>query len=93
MRHYTPKIKARVKAGPNTVGLQLARLAILRSISVMEIAYLLGASRVTVYSWYSGKQITNAYVPSVTQLISILKSAPDDGAAWSTACKHFKRTS
>lgn len=93
MRHYTPKIKARVKAGPNTVGLQLARLALLRSISVMEIAYLLGASRMTIYNWYSGKQVTNAYVPSVTQLISILKTAPDDSAAWSTACKHFKRIS
>ncbi len=58
----------------------------------MEIAYILGASRMTVYNWYSGKKITNAYSPSVLQLIKLLKAAPDGDAAWSTACKHFNRT-
>lgn len=91
MRYYSKTVKQRVKAGPNTTGLQLARLALLREISVAEIAYILGAARMTVYNWYSGKPITNAYRPSVTQLITILKTAPDNGAAWSTACKHFQR--
>jgi predicted transcriptional regulator len=86
MKYYSALIKQRVKAGPNTLGLQLARLAILRGISIKEIAYLLGASRMTVYNWYSGKNITNAYIPRVKQLINIFKTAPDGDAAWETAC-------
>ena len=91
MRYYSASIKQRVKTGPNTVGLQLARLAILRGISITEIAYLLGAARMTVYNWFDGKSVTNAYTDRVQQLITILKAAPDGDAAWSTACKEFNR--
>ncbi len=89
MRYYSKTVKQRIKSGPNTPGLELARLAILRAISIKEIAYLLGASRMTVYNWFSGGTITNAYRPRVTQLVSILKTAPDNDAAWSTACMTF----
>ena len=89
MKYYSALIKQRVKAGPNTLGLQLARLAILRGISIKEIAYLLGASRMTVYNWYSGKKITNAYIPRVKQLINIFKTAPNGDAAWETACSQL----
>ena len=89
MKYYSALIKQRVKAGPNTLGLQLARLAILRGISIKEIAYLLGASRMTVYNWYSGKKITNAYVPRVKQLINIFKTARTSDAAWETACSQL----
>jgi transcriptional regulator with XRE-family HTH domain len=91
MRYYSHRVTARVKAGPNTLGLQLARLAILRGLSVKEVAYLLGAARMTVYNWYSGKQVTNAYTDRVQQLINILKAASNGDAAWSAACKHFNR--
>jgi hypothetical protein len=91
MRYYSVTIKQRVKTGPNTLGLQLARLAILRGISIKEIAYLLDAARMTVYNWFSGKAVTNAYRVKVTQLINILKAAPDGDAAWSTACQQFEK--
>ena len=89
MRYYSKIVKQRVKAGPNTPGLELARLAILRDISIKEIAYLLGASRMTVYNWFSGGKITNAYQQRVTQLVNILKTAPTNDAAWSKACEAF----
>ena len=89
MRYYSPTIRQRVKSGPNTIGIQLARLAILRGISIKEIAYVIGASRMTVYNWYSGKQVTNAYIPRVKQLINIFKTAPDGDAAWETACSQL----
>jgi predicted transcriptional regulator len=91
MRYYSNNIKQRVKAGPNTIGLELARLAIAKDISIREIAYILGAARMTVYNWYSGKSVTNAYTDRVNQLINILKAAPNGDVAWSTACQKFNR--
>lgn len=45
----------------------------------------------TVYNWYAGKSVTNAYMSPVKELIQILIAAPDGDAAWSTACKKFNR--
>ena len=87
MKYYSALIRQRVKSGPSTLGIQLARLAISREISVQEIAQLLGASRVTVYNWFAGKRITNAYVPRVKLLVQILKTARDNTAAWEQACQ------
>lgn len=89
MRYYSNTIKQRVKAAPDTIGSQLARHAISKDISIREVAYLIGAARMTVYNWYSGKAVTNAYTARVEQLINILKAAPDGDAAWSTACQTF----
>lgn len=91
MRYYSNTIKQRVKTGPNTLGLQLARLAILRELSIKEIAYLLGTARMTVYNWFGGGTVTQSYRTQVTQLINILKTAPDSDAAWSRACTHFQK--
>lgn len=92
MRYYSPTIRQRVKAGPNTLGIQLARHAIRLDVSIKEVSYLVGASRMTVYNWYSGRAVTNAYQPHVKQLIEILKVAPSSDAAWSTACQLMKPT-
>lgn len=87
MRYYSPTIRQRVKAGPNTLGIQLARHAIRMDLSIKEVSHLVGASRMTVYNWYNGRAVTNAYQPRVKQLIEILKTAPSSDAAWSTACQ------
>ena len=89
MKYYSRTLKQRVKAGPNTVGIQLGRLAVKKEISVKEIAYLTGAARMTVYNWFHGRAVTNAYVPRVEQIINILKAAPDGDTAWSKACQAF----
>jgi len=91
MRYYSNTIKQRVQSGPDTIGLQLARQAIAKDIAIREIAYLLGAARMTVYNWYNGKAVTNAYTQRVNQLINILKAAPTGDDAWSTACQAFNR--
>ena len=91
MKYYSKEIKQRIKAGPNTIGLTLARLALKQELSLREIAYIIGASRMTVYNWTKGRGVTNAYVPSVEKLINILKTAENSDAAWSTACTYFKR--
>lgn len=91
MKYYSKDVKQRIKTGPNTTGLQLARLAIKQELSLREIAYIIGTARMTVYNWTNGRGVTNAYRPSVDKLIEILKAAPNSDAAWSTACTYFKR--
>lgn len=75
MRYYSASIKARVNEAPATLGTQLARAAIGAGLSVVDIAKATGATRTTVYSWYSGKGVTNAYRARVTRLILKLTKA------------------
>ena len=74
MRYYSPTTKQRVKEGPRTLGLQLARLAIKHNISIFEIAQRIGTARQTVYNWYSGHAVSNAYKQRVQELVSELKA-------------------
>ena len=66
---YQAKTKALVKAAPRTLGVRLAKLAIKHDVSVQQIAEKTGASRVTVYSWFAGGGITNAYQAAVQKLV------------------------
>jgi len=70
---YHAHIIERVKKAPCSLGAQLGRLAIKHKVSVQEVARRTGASRVTVYSWFSGGGVTNAYQPAVKKLIETLK--------------------
>ena len=55
------------------LGVRLAKLAVKLDFSVIDIAKKTGASRTTVYSWFAGRGITNAYKSAVTSLIEELK--------------------
>ena len=55
------------------LGVRLAKLAVKLDFSVIDIAKKTGASRTTVYSWFAGRGVTNAYKASVTNLIAELK--------------------
>lgn len=89
MRPYSLAIRQRIRTAPKTFGTKLARLALRRQFSVLHVAACTGATRTTVYNWYSGKGVTPAYRQRVTQLIDILTAAEDGAAAWSTACSVF----
>lgn len=87
--HYHTK---RVVAGaPVTIGAHLGRWAVRRDFSVMRIASVTGATRATVYSWFAGQPVSNAYKSAVKRLTTILKAAPDSDAAWSEACRVFSK--
>lgn len=62
-----------VRAAAPTLGVKLGRLAVQKDVSVQDIATRTGASRTTVYSWFSGRGVTNAYQKTVTELIAALK--------------------
>lgn len=92
MRYYSKQVRARVETGPDTLGLQLARRALQHELSVVELSFLLGTARATIYNWFAGKPVAIAYRPSVQKLIHILVRARSRRAAWSAACSHFNRT-
>lgn len=74
MRYYDNKIKQRVKAAPRTLGTQLAGLAIKHGYSVAELSTMTGACRQTVYQWYAGHKVSNAYIQHVRKLIEHIKN-------------------
>ena len=69
--HETTRIL--LKTTPRSLGVVLGRLALKKAISVSEVAKRTGASRTTVYSWFAGRGITNAYKRTVEELIQELR--------------------
>jgi transposase len=66
---YHTNTKAALKAAPTTLGVRLGRVAIRKGISVLDIAHHTGASRATVYNWFVGGNVSNAYRQRVEQLL------------------------
>jgi hypothetical protein len=73
MSYHTTTKHALHKA-PNTLGVQLGRIAVRKGISVVYIASNTGATRATVYNWFSGREVTNAYKRAVENLIATLSA-------------------
>lgn len=71
---YHAKTKQLVKQAAQGQGSRLGKLAVAKGLSVNQIALLTGASRSTVYSWFAGKGVTNAYRPIVQLLIQRLRT-------------------
>lgn len=86
---YSPQVIKAVKAAPKTLGNQLGRWAVHLDFPVTKIAQITGASRQSVYNWFSGGEVFVAYRPVVTSLLTILKSSGTADEAWSKACKAF----
>lgn len=45
-----------------------------KGLSVQQIALLTGASRSTIYNWFAGNGVTNAYRVSVLELTRTLRN-------------------
>jgi hypothetical protein len=86
---YRKHVRDAVKTGGDTLGPQLGRAAIRLDFPIVRIAKLTGATRATIYSWFYGNQVSNAYRSAVTRLTTILTEAPTAAAAWSQACQAF----
>lgn len=71
---YSDKLKETTARAPKTLGNQLGRWAIHLDLPVIKIAEYTGATRQTVYNWFSGTDVTPAYRERVTQLLSILRT-------------------
>jgi plasmid maintenance system antidote protein VapI len=87
---YSEKTKAIIANAPKTLGTDLARWAMLRDISVKRIAMATGATRQTVYNWFTGStEVTSAYKDRVTTIIDTLKKVSQTDDAWRTLCTQF----
>jgi hypothetical protein len=87
---YRKHVRDAVKTGGDSLGPQLGRAAIRLDFPIARIAKLTGATRATIYSWFYGNQVSNAYRSAVTRLTTILTEAPTAAAAWSQACQAFQ---
>jgi len=72
---YSDAVKKSTAAAPKTMGNQLGRWAIHLDFPVMAIAKYAGATRQTVYNWFSGTDVTNAYKERVKSLLNILQTS------------------
>jgi hypothetical protein len=70
--HY--KTKLMLMEANRDLGSRLGKLAVAKGLPVMQVALLTGASRPTVYHWFSGGTVSNAYRTTVTLLINRLRT-------------------
>jgi hypothetical protein len=86
---YSENIRFEVAKAPKTIGNQLGRWAIHLDFPVIKIAQATGATRQTVYNWFKGGEVLQAYKNNVNTLIKILQSSPTAEEAWRKTCKTF----
>ncbi len=86
---YRKHVHDAVKTGGDSLGPQLGRAAVRIGFSVARISQITGATRATIYNWFYGNDVSNAYRMAVTSLIQILRDAPSATVAWSKACQAF----
>ena len=86
---YSENIRFEVVKAPKTIGNQLGRWAIHLDFPVIKIAQATGATRQTVYNWFKGGEVLQAYKNNVNTLIKILQSSPTAEEAWRKTCKTF----
>jgi hypothetical protein len=72
---YSEEIKQTTKNAPKTLGNQLGRWAIHLDFPVIEVAKFTGATRQTVYNWFSGTEVTPSYRTRVQSLLNILQNS------------------
>lgn len=86
---YSEKTIATVMHAPRTLGTRLGRWCVHHDFSVMRVARCTGATRQTVYNWFSGGEMLAPYADRVEVLVNILETSRTADEAWRLACKRF----
>jgi hypothetical protein len=87
---YSEKIKVAIHEAPSTLGTELGRWAVRRDISMQKISLITGASRQTVYNWFTNAtEVTPAYQDRVATVIEVLKKTSQTDDAWRILCINF----
>lgn len=87
---YSDKTINQIDRAPKTLGTRLGKAAVTQDISMQRIATLTGATRQTVYNWFTGAtEVTPAYQERVTQIIEVLKTISQTDDAWKILCTTF----
>ena len=72
---YSDTVRAKTATAPKTLGNQLGRWAIHLDFPVIQISQYTGATRQTIYNWFSGTDVTPAYRDRVKSLLNILQTS------------------
>lgn len=85
---YSLKIVEAVNGAPDTLGAELGRWCVRRDLSMQRAAVIIGASRQTVYNWFTGAtEVAPAYQDKVNAVIDVLKKTSQTDDAWRVLCK------
>ena len=87
---YSQKTIAAVEKAPRTNGTLLALWAIYHNIPVTMLAQCTGASRQTIYNWFSGRPILRPYEDVIDRVLDVLQSTQNSDEARRKLCKSFK---
>lgn len=71
---YSDAVRAKTAVAPKTLGNQLGRWAVHLDFPVIQISQYTGATRQTIYNWFSGTDVTPAYRSRVEALLKILQT-------------------
>lgn len=86
---YSEKLRERVEKAPRTLGNQLGRWAMHHELPATKIAMATGATRQTVYNWFTGTAVIPAYRDKVSDTLKILINAQSGEDAWRALCQQF----
>jgi len=87
---YSKKIIEKINDGPDTLGTELGKWAVRRDVSMQRVSIIVGASRQTIYNWFTGMtEVTSAYKPKVEKVISVLEKTSQTDDAWRILCTTF----
>lgn len=87
---YSQKIIEKINGAPRTLGTELGKWAVRRDVSMQRISAVVGASRQTVYNWFTGMtEVTPSYKERVEKVIVVLQKTSQTDDAWRILCTSF----
>jgi hypothetical protein len=86
---YSPTVTDRIMKAPKTLGNQLGRYAVHLDIPVTLISSATGATRQTVYNWFSGGEVLQPYRAAVSSLLKIMQTSATLEEARRRICSAF----
>jgi AraC-like DNA-binding protein len=87
---YSQKIIEKINEAPVSLGTELGRWAVRRDVSMKRISDIVGASRQTIYNWFTGvTEVAPSYKDRVEQVILVLQKTSQTDDAWRILCTNF----
>lgn len=86
---YSRAVQNSIATSPKSLGNQLGRWAVHLDLPVAKLSMATGATRQTLYNWFAGGTVTNAYRERVQDVLDILRTSPTAEAAWRKLCLKF----
>jgi AcrR family transcriptional regulator len=87
---YSNQVKQQILQAAEGLGKDLGQQALRLDFSVPRIAKSVGATRQTVYNWFSGGPVAPYYREKVQTLLDILLKSHTAEQAWREACARFQ---